>query len=158
MKKIIKISCIIVISILVLWLSLYLVDNARYRKGNKPLFTLKTKNYLFFDGKVTEYDSLLYKMIVYNRKSMKETSFKAIWKKIINDSNDIYLTYKNKDKCDNSSYTFYEDENYKYNLECKYEYDVNYNGKKYSIKDALDKKILTIDELEKYITFDKQEK
>ena len=78
MKKIIKIGCIVVISILVLWLSLYLVDNARYRKGNKPLFTLKTKNYLFFDGKVTEYDSLLYKMIVYNRKSMKETSFKAI--------------------------------------------------------------------------------
>ena len=32
------------------------------------------------------------------------------------------------------------------------------NGKKYSIKDALDKKILTIDELEKYIAFDKQEK
>ena len=108
MKKIIKISCIVVISILVLWLSLYLVDNARYRKGDKPLFTLKTKNYLFFDGKVTEYDSLLYKMIVYNRKSMKETSFNS--------------------------------------------------GKKYSIKDAIDKKILTIDELEKYITFDKQEK
>ena len=62
MKKIIKISCIVVISILVLWLSLYLVDNARYRKGDKPLFTLKTKNYLFFDGKVTEYDSLLYKI------------------------------------------------------------------------------------------------
>ena len=78
MKKIIKIGIIVLVSLLVLWFALYLVDNARFRKSNKPLFILKTKNYLFFDGTVTEYDSLLYKMVVYNRKSMKEKSFKAL--------------------------------------------------------------------------------
>lgn len=158
MKKIIKIGIIVLVSLLVLWLALYLVDNYRFRKGNKPLFTIKTKNYLFFDGTVTEYDSLLYKMVVYNRKSMKEKSFKVIWKPIVNDSGNMYLTYKNKDNCNSSSYTFYEDDNYKYNLECKYEYFVNYDNKKYGIKDAIDKNIISIEQLESYINFEKTEK
>lgn len=158
MKKIIKIGIIVLVSLLVLWFSLYLVDNARFRKGNKPLFTLKTKNYLFFDGTVTEYDSLLYKMVVYNRKSMKEKSFKALWKPIVNDSGNIYLTYKNKDNCNTQSYIFYEDDNYKYNLKCKYEYFVNYDNKTYSIKDAIDKNIISIEQLESYINFEKTEK
>ena len=158
MKKIIKIGIIVLVSLLVLWFALYLVDNARFRKSNKPLFILKTKNYLFFDGTVTEYDSLFYKMIVYNRKSMKENSFKALWDPIVNDADNIYLTDKNKDNCNSSVYPFYEDDNYKYNLECKYEYFVNYDNKKYSIKDAIDKNIISIEQLESYINFEKTKK
>lgn len=158
LKKIIKISVMVVVSLVVIWFILYLIDNARFKKGNKPLVTLKTNTYLFNDGTVTEYNSFLYKMIIYNRTSMKENSFKAIWKKFINNNDNIYLTYKKKEKCDNITYTFYEDDTYKYNLECKYEYIVHDENKKYNIKDAIDNNIISISELEKYIDFEKQEK
>lgn len=79
MKKFI--STLITI-ILIAWVGLMAYDYYRSTKNEPPLIVLEEKTHEYSDGKVTEYVSLGYKYITYNRSSRKGYMFGGFWIKV----------------------------------------------------------------------------
>ena len=120
--------------------------------------TFKTNNYVYFDGTVTEYIGLGYKMIDYNRKSIKEKSFKIITNKVEDLTDSLVIIDNTSDVCAEEIYNFYEDENNKYYFNCKKEYEIKIDNKKYKLEDALKNNLIKVDELSNYLEFMTEQK
>ena len=88
MKVVIKIFSILVTFVLVLWVALAVFDFVRCghkdENGNvqKPLIVIKTNTYNYDDGSATEYMSLGYKYVEYNRNSLRAYEFGPFWLKV----------------------------------------------------------------------------
>ena len=65
--------------ILIAWVGLMGYDYYRSTKNEPPLIVLKEEKRDYSDGTVTEYMSLGYKYIVYNRASRKGFLFGGFW-------------------------------------------------------------------------------
>ena len=130
--------------ILLLYIGLIIVDAKRINKNDKPLLTLKTKEYNYADGKAYEYISLGYKYVKYERE----------W---LNDKEMLFITSNLKD---NSIYDFtlsvvetdcnkdpqlYVSSYRKYYLNCLDNVYVNFkDGENKELKDAFSKNMLTL--------------
>lgn len=88
LKVVKKIISILVTSLLVFWAVVFVFDFIRCghndKNGNiqKPLIIIKTNTYNYDDGSVTEYMSLGYKYIEYNRNSLRAYEFGPFWLKV----------------------------------------------------------------------------
>lgn len=88
MKIFQKVASIILTVIIISWISLIVLDFIRCgqkdKNGNikKPLIIVKTNTYNYDDGNATEYMSLGYKYIEYNRNSYVAYEFGPFWLKI----------------------------------------------------------------------------
>ncbi len=79
MKKFI--SALITI-ILIVWVGFIAYDYYRATNNEPPVIILDEKKYDYSDGTATEYMSLGYKYIVYNRTSRKGYMFGGFWLKV----------------------------------------------------------------------------
>ena len=68
--------------ILFAWVGLMAYDYYRSTKNEPPVIVLDEKKYEYSDGTVTEYTSLGYKYITYNRASRKGYMFGGFWIKV----------------------------------------------------------------------------
>lgn len=68
--------------ILIAWVGLMAYDYYRSTKNEPPLIVLKEEKHNYSDGTSTEYLSLGYKYIVYNRKSGSGYMFGGFWIKL----------------------------------------------------------------------------
>lgn len=87
-KKKILIRRIIVvstISILSLYTILFLIDQGRFKKGQKPLITFKEVTKTYNDGTVTSRYGLGWVFREYNRESLLDTEMVPFFKKIRQD-------------------------------------------------------------------------
>lgn len=157
-NKITKIILIIFGCICLIWFVIFLIDYSKFKSGEKPLIIVKTNSYIYFDGTATEYIGLGYKLVEYNRQSMKENSFKFLWNNVINATEGVFLTTEKENNCNDQIYYFYEDDLYKYYFSCEVIYYVNHNNNKYTLSEAINKEIITIEKLSNYIEFNKEQK
>lgn len=79
MKRFISASIVI---LLVAWIVLLAYDYHRCTKSEKPVIVLSSETHEYSDGTVTEYLSLGYKYIEYNRSSRKGFVFGGFWVKV----------------------------------------------------------------------------
>ena len=83
-----KIISILFTLVLVAWVCLIVFDFIKCGQKDengefqKPLIVLKETKYDYDDGSATEYMSLGYKFIVYNRNSLRAYKFGPFWLKV----------------------------------------------------------------------------
>ena len=88
LKVIKKIISILFTLVLIAYISLIVIDFLRCgqkdKDGNvqKPLIVIKETTYNYDDGTATEYMSLGYKYVEYNRNSLRAYEFGPFWVKI----------------------------------------------------------------------------
>lgn len=160
MKKILK----IIILIIIIWLILFWTDYIFIKKFDKPIFMIRTT--IYEDGGTKEYYGFGYKLIKYNLIDGYKENHIGTWfmkynpTKYENPLIDVISDFKIIDKtevCAQSLEKFYEDEEYEYYFSCIKSNNIFINiGKNflgediiYSLKDALNEKIVTIEKLEK---------
>lgn len=78
-KKIIEIS---ILSIVVLYILLFIVDYVRYKNSNPPLITISKKTTEFSDGEVKEYYGLGWVYREYRRKAIGKIELKPFYSKM----------------------------------------------------------------------------
>lgn len=65
MKKAISVVLEIIVVLLVFWFILGYINFGKIADGKKPLYVVKESSYEKDGGKVTVYDNLIYKIVVY---------------------------------------------------------------------------------------------
>ena len=102
--------------------------------------------------------SLIYK-IIYDENKVSFYLFNIKLEEKDLDQYDWQIVDETGANCFENKTYFYEDENYKYYFDCEKKYYIKVGEIKYTLKNALENKILTIEELEDtYIKFNKEEK
>ena len=93
MKKFKK-GIVITLEILVILVLVSLISS-KYLSyfEKKPIIILKTTTYEYYDGTVTEYLSLLHKVVKYDRNSMKRWEVISLFKEHDNGKNDFTIVY-----------------------------------------------------------------
>ena len=134
-KRKIKMIVKIIFIIIVLWLIMLLTDIICINKISKPIFMINKNN---------TYYGLFYKAVdnkvgTYFMKKSK-AKFKII---------------DNTKTCDQAEEKFYEDQKNEYYFSCIKSVNIKiiYQNKEYNLKEALENKIITIDELKEKIKF-----
>ena len=153
MKKVL----LIIVIILGLWLLLFTTDYILYKNDHKPFIVLKTDKKEYQDGYVITYTGLGYKVIEYNRETIKKFIFLPIFKQV---KNEFKIIDETGEVCNKGTEYFYEDDNFKYYFFCKRNVFIEFDdGLKVSIDKALASQMITIDQLkEKNLEFGKENK
>ena len=148
MKALIK--RIIIVIIIALLLSLIIDFCLVILRDAEPLFIIKEEGN-------TKY-SLIYK-ITYEEDKVTFYLFNfKLEEKQLNNHNWQIIDETGKVCAEEITY-FYEDENYRYYFDCAKKYYIQVGTVKYSLKNALENNLVTIEELEDtYIKFNKEEK
>ena len=120
-------------------------------RNTDPLFIVKEENN-------TKY-GLIYK-IVYDDNNVTFYLFNIkLEEKNRLDQGDWFILDKTGKDCNPVKTYFYEDDNYQYYFDCERKYYIKLGEVEYTLKNALENKILTIEELEDtYVKFAKEEK
>ncbi len=74
-----KVINILLWLVLFTWIGLTLYDFVQVKRQKDPLFCVKTTEKEYLDGKTNTCIGLGYKVIKYNRESIKALEFKPIW-------------------------------------------------------------------------------
>lgn len=140
-KRIKTIINTIIITLLI-WIFIFLTDTINIKYNKKPIFMLKKENTyygLFYKGIESENDIRIGSYFLKNSKN----NFQII---------------DNTKVCDQTLEKFYSDNKYNYYFNCIKSANVNiiYKNKKYNIKEALNNKIINIDDLKNRINFIKK--
>lgn len=145
-----KKNIIIILEILfILWIILFIINIFLNFFEKKPLVVFKTNTYEYSDGKTTEYISLGYKVIHYDRSSKRAWNLTFIFTKIDN----IKLTWQVKTKteaCKFTNETIYTENNIEYRLPCQSIDDIYIlysDGSTKTLKEVLDGKLIPINDL-----------
>jgi hypothetical protein len=129
---------------------LIFIDYLRYKNNDKPLFCFN-KEYQYKDGYTTVCLGIFYKIVSYNRVSIIDNEFIPIWSKIKNPNlNSDYVLIDETEMCLSALEKVYEEGIYEYYLPCIQSdtiFLVYEDGTKISVGDALDNKIVEIDDL-----------
>lgn len=151
MKKGIKILIIVLCTIFCVFIFDYL-RSVIFKK--EPLIVISTTNQ---EG-VKISNSILYRTYNCNGTIYVESKTSKFNCPVV--SKNISITQNNKDICVDGIDYFYEDENYRYYFTCmKSNYIfIKKDDKEYTLKDALNNKIITINDIENLIEFNKESK
>lgn len=153
MKKLL----LVIVIILGLWVVLFTTDYILYKNNHKPLLILKTDKKEFQDGYVATYTGLGYKVVEYNRESIKQFTFIPIFKQV---KSQFKIVDETGELCNKGKEYFYEDDYFKYYFFCKRNVFIEFDdGLKLSVNKALASQMVTIEELkEKDLEFGKENK
>lgn len=80
MKKKKRIIEVTILSIIVLWISVFIIDYVRYKNSKQPLLVIAAKTTDFADGSVEEYYSLGWVYREYKRKAIGDIEMTPFWK------------------------------------------------------------------------------
>lgn len=140
----------IIISVIFILGGLIFIDYLRYRNNDNPLFCLN-KEYKYKDGYTKVCTGVFYKVVSYNRVSITDNEFIPIWSKIKNPNlNSDYVLADETELCPSALEKIYEEGIYAYYLPCIQSdtiFLVYEDGTKISVNDALNNKLIDIDDL-----------
>ncbi len=145
MKKKSKIIILILIGLLISILSIYIIDIYRFNNNQKPLITLGITIKDYNDGSVTEYNSIGYKFVEYDREWIKGYKKEFIYGKQKNLLTEQFeISVNNYTPC-NNDLTFYVQSYRSYYLSCINNITVSFrNGVNKELKDAFQEGMITI--------------
>lgn len=145
MKKSTRIIILIILGILITFLSIYTIDIVRFNKEKKPLITFKTKITNYSDGDVTEYYSLGYKFIKYNREWLNDYEKDFIFNGLKNDFTEQFEIATNTYTPCTRELELYTKSIRNYYLSCVDNILISFrNGVNKDLKEALEEGMLTI--------------
>ncbi len=152
-----KVFIKIFILLIAIWIVIFLFNLFMMSNHTKPIVIFDTFTYEYEGYNYTEYTSLGYKVIMKEKGWLKESKLAFIWTENIPNMKFIVRDETEGD-CGKAFEPFYEDEHYEYYFSCDKDIFIEIDKEKYPVKDALDKKLITIEELKEFIDVEEKRK
>ncbi len=152
MKTVIKIT----LGIIILWCVVLLFNFFLMTNNTKPIIVFNSTSYEYEGYTYHEYISLGYKVILKEQGWLKESKITFIWTENIPDMK--FIIHDNTEPTSCVEKPFYETEHYEYYFDCYREITIEKDGQTYSVVEALDKNIITMEELSNRIEVIKEPK
>lgn len=147
----------IILGVVGLWLVVFGLNFMMHKQNQKPILTWKTVQYQDDDNHIVEYYSLGYKVIIKEQGWIKSSTMKPLWEKTRPDVK-FFVVDETEEPCESGKTYFYEDNYYKYYFNCNRKIKIQMNKKEYTLNEALQQKLITIEELQEKLSFAKENK